>query len=279
MMHRPLAITILALSSASVFAAAVAEPTKEQAEFFENKIRPILKENCYKCHSVQEGKSKGDLTLDTKAGTLKGGENGAVIVPGDTEKSPLIKAVTYLDKDLQMPPKGEKLTNQQIADLTTWVKMGAPDPRKDDANIASKLSGLTDKARSHWAFQPVTKPAVPAVKNRTWIYTPVDNFVLAKLEEKSMLPNGPASREALLRRASYDLTGLPPSPQEVQAFVADSSPQAFAKVVDRLLASPAYGERWGRHWLDTARYSDTIGGDNKQARREDYRYAYAWTYR
>lgn len=279
MMHRPLAITILALSSAPVFAAATAEPTKEQSEFFENKVRPILKENCYKCHSVEQGKSKGGLTLDTKTGTLKGGENGAVIVPGDIEKSSLVKAITYLDKDLQMPPKGEKLTNQQIADLTEWVKMGAPDPRKDDAKIASKLSGLTDKARQHWAYQPVTKPTPPAVKNNGWARTPVDLFILAKLEEKGMNPAGDASKEALLRRASYDLTGLPPGPDEVQAFVADTSPQAFAKVVDRLLASPAYGERWGRHWLDTARYSDTIGGDKNQARREDYRYAYAWTYR
>ncbi|HSI12516.1 MAG TPA: PSD1 and planctomycete cytochrome C domain-containing protein [Chthoniobacter sp.] len=279
MMHRPLAITILALSSAPVFAAATAEPTKEQTEFFESKVRPILKENCYKCHSVEQGKAKGGLTMDTKAGLLKGGENGAVVVPGDIEKSSMVKAITYLDKDLQMPPKGEKLTNQQIADLTEWVKMGAPDPRKDDAKIASKLSGLTDKARGHWAYQPVTKPAPPAVKNNGWARTPVDLFILAKLEEKGMIPAADASKEALLRRASYDLTGLPPGPDEVQAFVADTSPQAFAKVVDRLLASPAYGERWGRHWLDTARYSDTIGGDKNQARREDYRYAYAWTYR
>ncbi|MEP6669804.1 MAG: PSD1 and planctomycete cytochrome C domain-containing protein [Chthoniobacter sp.] len=279
MMHRPLAITILALSSASVFAAATAEPTKEQTEFFENKIRPIFKENCYKCHSLEQGKSKGDLTLDTKAGLLKGGENGAVVVPGDIEKSALIKAVGYLDKDLQMPPKGEKLTNQQIADLTTWVKMGAPDPRKDDAKIASKLSGLTDKARSHYAYQPVTKPAPPAVKNSAWPRTAIDNFILAKLESKGMIPAGDATKETLLRRATYDLTGLPPTPPEVQAFVADTSPQAFAKVVDRLLASPAYGERWGRHWLDTARYSDTTGGDKNQNRRDDYRYAYAWTYR
>ncbi|HEY3901337.1 MAG TPA: PSD1 and planctomycete cytochrome C domain-containing protein [Chthoniobacter sp.] len=280
MMHRPLAFAVFALSGASVFAAVTAEPTKEQSEFFENKIRPILKENCYKCHSVQEGKSKGDLTLDTKAGTLKGGENGAIIVPGDPTKSPLVAAVTYLDKDLQMPPKGEKLTDQQIADLTTWVKMGAPDPRKDEANIAAKLTGLTEKARSHWSFQPVTKPIPPQVhSNRSWPHTTIDQFILAKLEEKGMIPAGDASKETLLRRACYDLTGLPPSPQEVQAFVADTSPQAFAKVVDRLLASPAYGERWGRFWLDSARYSDTIGGDKNQARRTDYRYAYAWTYR
>jgi len=125
MMHRPLAITLLALSSASVFAAAVAEPTKEQTEFFENKIRPIFKENCYKCHSLEQGKSKGDLTLDTKAGLLKGGDNGPIVVLGDIEKSQIINAISYLDPDLQMPPKGEKLTAQQITDITAWVKMGA----------------------------------------------------------------------------------------------------------------------------------------------------------
>ena len=279
MMHRPLFLAILAASGAPALAAVTAEPTKEQAAFFESKIRPILAESCYKCHSLEKGKSKGDLTLDSRAGLLKGGENGAVIVPGDPAKSSMITAVTYLDKDLQMPPKGEKLTDQQIADLTTWVKMGAPDPRKDDAKISSKLSGLTDKARSHWAYQPVTKPTPPVVKNRSWPRTGIDSFILAKLEEKGMFPMPDASKEALLRRATYDLTGLPPTPNEVQNFAADASPQAFAKVVDRLLASPAYGERWARHWLDTARYSDTIGGDRNLARTGDYRYPYAWTYR
>ncbi len=279
MMHRPLLVAFLAATASPCFAAVTAEPTKEQAAFFENKIRPILVENCYKCHSLEKGKSKGDLTLDSRAGLLKGGENGPIVVPGDPAKSSLVTAVTYLDKDLQMPPKGEKLTDQQIADLTTWVKMGAPDPRKDDAKIASKLSGLTDKARSHWAYQPVTKPTPPAVKNSAWPKTAIDKFVLAKLEEKGMFPMPDANKEALLRRATYDLTGLPPSPIEVQNFVADTLPQAFAKVIDRLLASPAYGERWGRHWMDTARYSDTIGGDRNLVRNGDYRYPYAWTYR
>jgi hypothetical protein len=279
MQHRPLILTALLLAGVPAFGAATAEPTKEQTDFFENKIRPILKENCYKCHSVEEGKAKGGLTMDTKTGLLKGGENGAIVVPGDVEKSPMIVAVNYLDKDLQMPPKGEKLAQQQIDDLTAWVKMGAPDPRKDDAKISSKLSGLTEKARQHWSYLPVVKTAPPAVKNRAWPRTVIDQFILAKMEEKGMFPMPDASKEALLRRASYDLTGLPPTPQEVQAFVADTSAQAFAKVVDRLLASPAYGERQGRHWLDTARYSDTTGGDKNQNRRDDYRYAYAWTYR
>jgi len=278
MQLRSLFLSLAALSPAA-FGAVTTEPTREQAEFFESKIRPILAENCYKCHSVEKGKAKGDLTLDTRAGTLKGGENGKVIVPGDPEKSPMIVAVNYLDPDLQMPPKGDKITPAQVALLTQWVKMGAPDPRKDDADIHAKLSGLTDAARNHWAYLPVTKPAVPKTNNAAWSRTPVDAFILAKLDENKMVPAPDATKEALLRRATYDLHGLPPTPQEVKAFLDDQTPQAFVRVVDRLLASPHYGERWGRFWLDTARYSDTAGGDNKKLKGEDYRFAYAWTYR
>ncbi len=275
---RSLLLATLAAASAPAFAAVTAEPTKEQAAFFESKIRPILADNCYKCHSLEKGKSKGGLTLDTREGVLKGGEDGPAIKPGDPAGSPLIKAINYQDKDLQMPPSkdGGKLTDTQIAALTEWVKMGAPDPRKDE--VKSKLTGLTDTARHHWAYQPVTKPAQPAVKNRAWCRTAVDTFILAKIEEKGMLPMPDVGREALLRRASYDLTGLPPTPQEVQAYMSDDTPQAFAKVIERLLASPAYGERWGRYWLDTARYADTIGGD-KNNKKLDYRFPYAWTYR
>ena len=278
-MRTPL-LVLLALFAA-VAAHAVDQPNPEQIDFFEKKIRPILAENCYKCHSIEQGKSKGDLTLDTRDGVLKGGEDGPVIAPGDPEKSLLVKAIRYGDKDLQMPPKGEKLTAQQIADLTEWIKIGAPDPRSEPGG-KKKLTGLTDKARAHWAYQPVKKPAIPLVKNRAWCITPVDAFILQKIEEKGMAPSPPRDqlrhREALLRRATYDLIGLPPTPEEVEAFVLDQSPQAFAKVVDRLLASPHYGERWGRHWLDTARYADTTGDrDNNNTR--DYRYAYAYTYR
>ena len=276
--------------SASLLTAAVvnAEPTAEQLAFFESRVRPVLKENCYRCHSLEVGKSKGDLTLDTRDGWTKGGKNGAVIEPGAPEKSALIAAIGYENPDLQMPPKGEKLTAQQIADLTEWVKMGAPDPRKGNGAIAGKLSGLTDKARAHWAYQPVKNPAPPAVKNSAWLgnpafpksFNPIDAFILKKLEDAHIAPAPPADRETLLRRATYDLTGLPPTPAEVDAFLTDASPNAFEKVVDRLLASPHYGERWGRYWLDTARYSDTTGGPrNAQKRGQDYRYAYAWTYR
>jgi hypothetical protein len=229
---------------------------------------------------VEAGKSKGGLTLDTQAATLKGGEGGPAVVPGDVSNSLLITAVSYKDKDLKMPPdkdNNKKLSDVEIASLTEWVKMGAPDPRTAPAKVA-KLSGLTDQARNHWAYQPVIKPAIPSVRNRPWCITPVDAFIVQKLEEKQMLPARKANPETLLRRATYDLTGLPPTPEEINAFMTDGSPNAFVKVVDRLLASPHYGERWGRFWLDTARYSDT-SGDRTNNGRKDYRFPYAWTYR
>jgi mono/diheme cytochrome c family protein len=274
----PLFLAAITGVAAPAFAAVTAEPTPEQTAFFESKIRPILADNCYKCHSLENGKSKGGLTLDTRDGVLKGGEVGPVVVPGNPAASPLIKAVKYEDKDLQMPPskEGGKLKDEQIAALTEWVKMGAPDPRKEVPK--TKLTGLTAQARKHWSYQSVTKPEVPAIKNRVWCRTPVDGFILSKIEAKGMVPSPDASKETLLRRATYDLTGLPPTPQEVADFLSDESAQAFAKVIERLLASPAYGERWGRYWLDTARYADTIGGMGNNGRM-DYRFPYAWTYR
>lgn len=280
-MSAPLfSLAIIAACAAVAVASPTVELKKTELDFFEGKIRPILADNCYKCHSIEKGKSKGGLTLDTRAALLKGGENGAVIKPGDPENSVLITAINYNDPDLQMPPKGEKLAAQQIADLTDWIRMGAPDPRETVKAIGSgKLTGLTDKARQHWAYQPVKKPALPTNKNQQWCRTPIDAFILHALEAKQMVPSPDADKESLLRRATYDLIGLPPTPQEVEAFLADKSPNAFAGVVDRLLASPHYGERWGRFWLDTARYSDTTGGERNALRGQDYRYAYAWTYR
>lgn len=170
-------------SAAPVWAAVTVEPTKEQIDFFEGKIRPILAEHCYQCHSVEQGKSKGGLTLDTRAGWEKGGEGGASIVPGNVEKSLLHKALTYKDEDLKMPPssKGGKLSDAQIADVAAWIKMGAPDPRTEGEKKTSKLSGLTPKAKAHWAFQPVKVPAFPQPKNPQWCKTPVDTFILQKL--------------------------------------------------------------------------------------------------
>ena len=277
---RVIATSFLALGAVCVPALAdSASPqtlTAEQSAFFETKVRAVLATNCYKCHSVEQGKAKGGLTLDSRDGWAKGGDTGPAITPGDPEKSLLIKAVTGADPDLQMPPKGEKLTAAQIADLSTWIKMGAPDPRIV-TTTGAKLSGLTDKARAHWSYQPIKPPAVPAVTNKAWVATPVDAFILAKLEANKMVPNRPAPREVLLRRATYDLIGLPPTPEELKAFENDRSPKAFEKVVDRLLASPHYGERWGRFWLDSARYADTTG--NSDGKNDDYRYVNAWSYR
>lgn len=243
-------------------------------EYFEKNIRPILTDNCYQCHSLQSAKVKGGLLLDTREGLLKGGDTGPAIKPGDVEHSLLIKAVRYSDADLQMPPKNKKLSLEKIAALEAWVKMGAPDPRVSPSGIASATS-IREKARTHWAFQPVKEPAVPTVRNQHSALTPVDNFILARLGAAHLKPSPPADKRTLIRRATFDLIGLPPTPEEVAAFLADKSPDAFAKVVDRLLASPRYGERWGRHWLDVARYADTKG----YVFEEDRHYPYAYTYR
>ena len=264
---------VSSLSLLAQLAAGATELTPAQTQFFENKIRPLLADNCYKCHSTQAEKVKGGLLLDTREGALKGGETGPAVVPGDLEKSLLIKAVRYTDPDLQMPPKDKKLSDEQIANLEAWVKMGAPDPRLASASQKT----WKDSGKDHWAWQPLTKPVVPEVKDSAWGKTPVDNFILAKLDEKKMKPNPAADKRTLIRRATFDLIGLPPTTEEVDAFLKNESPDAFAKVVDRLLASPHYGERWGRHWLDVARYSDTKGQIKRQ--REDPNYPYAWTYR
>ncbi|HXT41061.1 MAG TPA: DUF1549 domain-containing protein, partial [Candidatus Angelobacter sp.] len=232
-------------------------------DFFEKRIRPLLADRCYKCHSAQSEKLKGGLWLDTKEGMLKGGESGKpAVVPGDAEKSLLIEAVRYLNEDLKMPPAKEgKLTDSQIDDLVTWVKMGAPYPASSAAGVpvvVDKPAYNYDEARRWWSFQPVGSAPVPRVKNITWVKSPVDRFILAKLEEKGLPPAPPADKRTLIRRATFDLTGLPPAPQDIEAFVADGSPEAFATVVDRLLASPQYGERWARHWLDVVRYTDSF---------------------
>jgi hypothetical protein len=210
--------------------------------------------------------------LDSRDGLLKGGNSGPAIIPGDPERSLLIKAIRYTDQDLQMPPKGAKLADNQIADLVSWVKMGAPDPRTGGGE-----KGWNGDAKSHWSWVPVVKSPVPEVKDPSWCKTPIDNFILAKLESKDLRPNPPADKRTLIRRATFDLIGLPPTPEEVDDFLKDESPDSFAKVVDRLLASPHYGERWGRHWLDVARYSDTKGQVRRQ--QEDPNYLFAWTYR
>ncbi|MBI5769225.1 MAG: PSD1 domain-containing protein, partial [Verrucomicrobia bacterium] len=252
-----------------------AELPPEHVEFFETKIRPLLVEHCYKCHSTESGKSKGGLQLDTRDALRKGGGTGPALVAGEPGKSLLIEAVRYQSDDLQMPPpdEGGKLSTEKIAALEQWIRLGAPDPRD---TVAKPSPVDMAAARRHWAFQPVVRPAAPKVKNARWVQTPVDAFVLAKLEAKNLPPSPPADARTLLRRLTYDLTGLPPTPEEVDAFVADRSPDAYARAVDRLLASPRYGERWGRFWLDVARYADTKG---YLAGNEERRYAFSHTYR
>ncbi len=251
-----------------------AADSPEGIEFFEKKIRPILADNCYTCHSLNTKKLRGGLLLDSREGLRKGGTSGAAIEPGDPDKSLLIKAVRYTDEKLQMPPKGKKLAAEKIADLEAWVKMGAPDPRESKVPLGN-VTAIAEKAKTHWAFQPIKEPALPDIKNKRWAQTPVDNFILAKLEERKMKPSAEADKRTLIRRAYFDLIGHPPTPEQVAEFIADKSPNAFARVVDQLLASPQYGERWGRHWLDVARYADTKG----YVFEEERKYQYSYTYR
>ncbi|MGC3960441.1 MAG: PSD1 and planctomycete cytochrome C domain-containing protein [Verrucomicrobiota bacterium] len=252
---------------------ALAAPASDGIEFFETKVRPIFAEHCYSCHSATE-KVKGGLRLDAAKSLLKGGDTGVAIVPGDVEASLLIKAVRYVDENLQMPPKDKKLSAAQIACLEAWVKMGAP--MSADSDAPRQLTEVSEARLRHWAFQPVQKPLLPKVKKANWVQTPVDNFILGKLEENKLTPNPAADRRTLIRRLSYDLIGLPPTPAEVRAFERNNAPDAYAKLVDRLLASPHYGERWGRHWLDVARYADTRG---YLAGGEERRYMFSYTYR
>jgi len=274
-----LALGALAAALATSAGAAPAKLDPDQLAFFEKKIRPVLAEHCYSCHSTKAEKLKGGLLVDNKDGLLKGGSSGPAIVPGRPEKSLLIKDMKSTNPDDMMPPKGDRLPAQVIADFETWVRMGAPDPRTENAGAAAALKVDWDKAREHWAYQPVKPPTTPKVKDaRRWAKNELDKFVLAKLEAKGITPSPQADKRTLIRRATFDLTGLPPTPQEVNDFLADGSAKAFEKVVDRLLASPAYGERWGRHWLDVARYADTSGDRNNNPRNKTS-YPFAWTYR
>ncbi len=264
------------MSAPSAALSSVALAKEDDLQFFEARIRPLLSEHCYKCHSHQADRVKGKLMLDSRDALLLGGVTGPAIVPGQPDESLLIQAIRYTDADLKMPPEehGGRLTEQQITDLTDWVRRGAPDPRVPIMAASGKAYGGVGKA--HWAFQPVKPTAVPAVRDHSWIQSPIDNFVLAKLEAAGLHPNPLADKRTLIRRVTFDLTGLPPTEPECQRFLADDSPDAFTKVVDRLLASSAYGEHWARYWLDVARYSDTKGDAPK---RNDPRYPHAWTYR
>jgi hypothetical protein len=255
------------------------EPGQDRIDFFEKKIRPVLAERCYQCHSAEAagtGTLMGKLQLDTRAGVQRGGARGSVVVPGRPDQSMLIDALNYTDPSLQMPPGG-KLPDQVIADFVKWVALGAPDPRDAKAIDTAKMD--LESGRRHWAFRPlhIDPPPVPppaaSSDEATWRHSPIDRFILAKLHEKQFRPAQEADRRTLIRRAYFDLVGLPPAPGEVEAFVRDSSADAFRQLVDRLLASPHYGERWARHWLDVARFGESVGAHVGSDIREDaYRF-------
>lgn len=242
----------------------------DELAFFEKRIRPLLVQHCYECHSAESKELRGELLVDSRGTIRRGGATGPAVVPGDPEHSLLIDSVRYTNTDLQMPPDG-KLTETEIADLERWVKMGAPDPRVTATKFIGKQIDVA-AAREFWSLRPLVRPAVPTVRNAAWPINDIDRFILAKLEERGLQPAPAADKRALLRRATYDLIGLPPTLEEQQAFLADDSAEAFSRVVERLMASPRYGERWGRHWLDVVRYADTAGDNSDYPIPQMHRY-------
>jgi hypothetical protein len=237
-----------------------AELPASGVEFFEKQIRPVLAERCYGCHSAKAEKLKGELLLDSRAGMLRGGKDGLVLIAGKPQESKLIEAIKYGNKDLQMPPK-HRLPNEQVAAFEQWIKMGAPDPRDQPLPTTTPPPYDYAKEKQFWSFQPVKDQPIPSTENAEGLVSPIDHFLQAGYESHHLRPVGAADKRVLIRRATYDLTGLPPTPDEVKTFLADDSPSAFERVVDRLLASPHYGEQWGRHWLDVVRYADTAGNN------------------
>ncbi len=245
---------------------------RQAQEFFEARVRPVFVEHCHACHGPK--KQEAGLRLDSASGLRIGSESGPIVVPGAPDESLLVEVVQYRGVT-KMPPK-RKLPDKAIEALTTWVKLGAVWPAEVTTPESAQASAILERGKHHWAFQPIHDQAVPPTKNGDWGVTPVDAFVLARLEAGRLHPSPKADRRTLIRRASFDLHGLPPTPDEVTAFEADKSPQAFENVINRLLASPRYGERWGRHWLDVARYSDTKGYVRLK---DNPLYPAAWTYR
>ena len=252
--------------------AAATRRCRARVEFFEKKVRPVLANNCYTCHSANTN-SKGGLRVDDRNGLIRGGERGPAVVPGQPEKSLLIQAVRQTHNKVKMPPK-KHLSAEEIADLTQWIKDGAAWPQVAlPASLGKYQAKYETLRKEHWAWQPLRDGQAPPVHDATWPRDDIDRFILAALEAKGLQPVKDADRTTWIRRVTFDLTGLPPTPEATEAFVNDDSAGAFAKVVDRLLASPAYGERWGRHWLDVARYGESTGSARNLP------YPQAWRYR
>ncbi|WP_233198911.1 MULTISPECIES: PSD1 and planctomycete cytochrome C domain-containing protein [Pirellulaceae] len=263
-------MVLLAVGGTTAHAADLAKPSSQDVAFFESKIRPLLIQHCVDCHGADTQESS--LRVDTMSGMLGGGESGAAVIPKDPKHSLLLAAVRYDNEHLKMPPDG-KMSDEQIKLLQQWIEMGAPHPDQlGSGSIQPRRAPIDmEEAKRYWAFQPIQPPLVPEAFSQQ--ANPIDSFIAAALDKQGLQPNGPADRRTLIRRATFDLIGLPPTPDEVNAFLADQSPDAFAKVIDRLLASPQYGQRWGRHWLDVVRYADSNGLDENQA------FVDAWRYR
>ena len=267
----------LAIALATTFALSLGAPARaanspspEQLDFFETKIRPVLATNCYACHSAESKTRMGGLSLDTRDSIREGGQRGHAVVPSDVESSLIIGALRY-DGALKMPPTG-KLSDEVIADFVKWVEMGAPDPREVKVQQTASTIDL-EQGRQYWAFQAPRKSALPNVRDQAWPRGAIDQYVLATIEGEGLRPVADASKDDWLRRVTFDLTGLPPTPAEIASFRQDETPRASARVIDRLLESDRFGERWGRHWLDVVRYADSVG------RTRNLPYPVAWKYR
>ena len=247
--------------------------TAEGAAYFEQHVRPLLAQHCYECHASRTKKREGGLLLDSRAGWSVGGDNGPAVVPGNVDASLLIQAVRYTDPDLQMPPD-KALPKNAIARLEQWVRMGAPDPRDDAVagNVHRDNPSDPIAGREHWAFRRLTDQQPPAARATNWPRSPIDSFILARLEATDLQPAPDADRRTLLRRVYIQLIGLPPTPTQVASYLEDDRPDAYERLVDQLLNSPHFGERWGRHWLDLARYADSNGLDENFLFREAWRY-------
>src|SRR6056297_3243145 len=267
---RLVGFTTLVITAATVVGAEAKRFTPEQLTFFENRVRPLLAEHCQACHGVETQES--GLRLDSRAAALAGGDLGPAVIPSAPEGSPLIEAIRY--EGLEMPPD-HQLDPEAVAVLTRWVAWNAPWPNETAAVALGDQEHIWRAAAEHWAFQPLRSPPVPSVDQGDGVKNPIDAFVMRQLEAHDLRPASPADRRTLIRRLSFDLIGLPPSPAEVEAFVNDPSPDAYAELVDRLLESPRYGEHWGRRWLDIARYADS----RDWFPQVDTSYPYAYTYR
>jgi mono/diheme cytochrome c family protein len=264
--------TMVLVGASSIVAEPQGSSSAKDDQFYQAKVYPILSTQCFSCHSHKEKKSKGGLMLDSRGAVLQGGDDGAVVVPGKPEESLLLKAVEHSANVQPMPPKS-KLTDEQIAILKEWIQRGVPGPAINNAMKARPAGTITTDEKAYWAFQPVKRVEPPIVSDAVWGKNPLDRFIRDRLEKEGLQPSPVAEPHALIRRLYFDLVGLPPSPEEVAAFAAKPTEMAYEQMVDRLLASPAYGERWARFWLDLVRYAESDG-----YKADDYR-PLAWRYR